>query len=115
METTVVDKKSIATTYELIRPHVRRTPVIEVDAADFDLPAGPLVFKLELLQSTGSFKPAARWQVSCQAPCRRPEWSRPRAAITASPSRSPLFRAASTGRPRVSVSVLFCAAAILMQ
>jgi threonine dehydratase len=54
---TMVDKKSIAATYELIRPHVRSTPVIEVDAADFGLPAGPLLFKLELLQHTGSFKP----------------------------------------------------------
>ncbi len=57
METTVVDKKAIAATYALIRPHVRRTPVIEVDAADFGLPPGPILFKLELLQHTGSFKP----------------------------------------------------------
>jgi threonine dehydratase len=46
----------IARTYELIRPHVRRTPVVEVDAADFGLPAAPLALKLELLQHTGSFK-----------------------------------------------------------
>jgi threonine dehydratase len=46
----------IARTYELIRPYIRRTPVVEVDAADFGLPAAPLVLKLELLQHTGSFK-----------------------------------------------------------
>jgi threonine dehydratase len=40
----------------LIRPHIRRTPVIEVDAADFGLPAAPLALKLEFLQHTGSFK-----------------------------------------------------------
>jgi threonine dehydratase len=56
-ETGVMDKKAIAATYELIQAHVRRTPVIEVDAADFGLPAAPLLFKLELLQHTGSFKP----------------------------------------------------------
>jgi threonine dehydratase len=57
METTAVNREAIAATYELIRPHVRRTPVIEVDAADFALTGHPIVFKLELLQHTGSFKP----------------------------------------------------------
>jgi threonine dehydratase len=46
----------IARNYDLIRPHIRRTPVIEVDAADFGLPAAPLALKLEFLQHTGSFK-----------------------------------------------------------
>ena len=54
---TFVDHATIASTYERIRPHVRRTPVISVDAADFGLESRPLVFKLELLQHTGSFKP----------------------------------------------------------
>jgi threonine dehydratase len=54
---TFVDHATIAATYERIRPHVRRTPVISVDAADFGLESRPLVFKLELLQHTGSFKP----------------------------------------------------------
>ncbi|HEU4473663.1 MAG TPA: threonine/serine dehydratase, partial [Gemmatimonadales bacterium] len=47
-----------ATVHRVVRPHVRRTPVIEVDGADFGL-AGRLrlLFKLELLQHTGSFKP----------------------------------------------------------
>jgi threonine dehydratase len=40
-----------------IAPHVRRTPVIEVDGADFGLPGIRLVFKLEYLQHAGSFKP----------------------------------------------------------
>ncbi|HWW79418.1 MAG TPA: threonine/serine dehydratase [Steroidobacteraceae bacterium] len=57
METVTVNRETIAATYELIRPHVRRTPVIEVDAADFALEGRPIVFKLELLQHTGSFKP----------------------------------------------------------
>jgi len=42
--------------HALIAPHVRRTPVISVDLADFGLPAGPLLLKLEQLQHAGSFK-----------------------------------------------------------
>lgn len=57
METSPITSEDISATYELIRPHVRRTPVIEVDAADFSLEARPLVCKLELFQHTGSFKP----------------------------------------------------------
>jgi threonine dehydratase len=57
MDAVPVNREAIATTYELIRAHVRRTPILEVDAADFALEARPLVFKLELFQHTGSFKP----------------------------------------------------------
>lgn len=46
----------ITRAYELIRPHIRQTPVMEVDAADFGLPAHVLALKLELLQHGGSFK-----------------------------------------------------------
>lgn len=52
-----INRDTIAATYALIRPHVRRTPVMEVEATDFGLQASPLVFKLELFQHTGSFKP----------------------------------------------------------
>ena len=52
-----IDRDAIAATERLIRPHVRRTPVITVDAGDFGLDAAPLAFKLEFLQHTGSFKP----------------------------------------------------------
>jgi threonine dehydratase len=57
MDKTAVTRETIAVTYELIRSHVRRTPLIEVDAVDFGLAGRPIVFKLELLQHTGSFKP----------------------------------------------------------
>jgi len=40
----------------LIRPHIRRTPAVEVAAADFGLAGEPIVLKLELLQHAGSFK-----------------------------------------------------------
>src|ERR1700722_8910583 len=57
MDKAAVTRETIAATYELIRPHVRRTPLIEIDAADFALSGRQIVFKLELLQHTGSFKP----------------------------------------------------------
>lgn len=57
MNPLAISRERIAVTYELIRPHVRRTPVIEVDAADFGLDTCAIACKLELLQHAGSFKP----------------------------------------------------------
>src|SRR5580704_5567821 len=53
---TTVDRENIAHTYGLIRPSLRRTPVIEVDGGDFGLDGATLIFKLEMLQHSGSFK-----------------------------------------------------------
>jgi threonine dehydratase len=52
-----IDPTRIAETERLIRPYIRHTPVITVAAGDFGLEPGPLSFKLEFLQHTGSFKP----------------------------------------------------------
>src|SRR5215216_6080601 len=52
-----IDRASIAATERVIRPYIRRTPVMRVDAADLGLGGGPVVLKLEFLQHTGSFKP----------------------------------------------------------
>ena len=52
----IVSREQIQTCYPLIRPHIRRTPVIEIDGSDFGLESVTLVFKLELLQHSGSFK-----------------------------------------------------------
>ena len=52
----VINRDAIAETEHLIRPRIRRTPVIEVDGADFEIEAVRLSFKLELLQHAGSFK-----------------------------------------------------------
>jgi threonine dehydratase len=41
---------------KLIRPYVRRTPVIDIDAADVGLKSSQLCLKLELFQQSGSFK-----------------------------------------------------------
>jgi threonine dehydratase len=49
-------RQEIARTYDVIRPYIRRTPVVDVDAADFGLDPRPLVLKLEFMQHTGSFK-----------------------------------------------------------
>ena len=51
-----VDRDAIAAIYPRIRPHIRRTPVLECDAADFGGAPGGVVLKLELLQHAGSFK-----------------------------------------------------------
>ncbi|MBI3715997.1 MAG: threonine/serine dehydratase [Betaproteobacteria bacterium] len=46
----------IAATFELIAPHVRRTPVIEVPGTDFGIAIDRFTLKLEQLQHAGSFK-----------------------------------------------------------
>src|SRR5712672_1068206 len=51
-----IDRHQIAATEKIIRPHVRRTPILEVSGADFGLDSISLIFKLEFLQHAGSFK-----------------------------------------------------------
>jgi threonine dehydratase len=46
----------IAETERLIRPHIRHTPILRVDLADFGAQPKPLTLKLECLQHSGSFK-----------------------------------------------------------
>jgi threonine dehydratase len=52
----LVARDRIAEVERLIRPYIRRTPVVAIEAADFGLPPFPLHLKLELLQHSGSFK-----------------------------------------------------------
>ena len=56
MEQAAVGREGIARAYGIIRPYIRRTPVVEVEGGDFGLDTGSLALKLELLQHTGSFK-----------------------------------------------------------
>jgi threonine dehydratase len=51
-----VDREQIAAAYKFIQPHIRRTPILEVQSVDFGLDTSKIVFKLELLQHAGSFK-----------------------------------------------------------
>src|SRR6266404_1726038 len=51
-----LDRERIAAVENIIRPHVRRTPILVVAGADFRLDSISLIFKLEFLQHAGSFK-----------------------------------------------------------
>jgi len=53
---TSITPDRIAETERLIRPHIRHTPIIRVDLADFGVEPRPLALKLECLQHSGSFK-----------------------------------------------------------
>ncbi|MGJ4896260.1 MULTISPECIES: threonine/serine dehydratase [unclassified Bradyrhizobium] len=53
---TAFTRERIATTHELIRPHVRHTPLITIAGGDVGLSARPLRLKLEFMQHGGSFK-----------------------------------------------------------
>ena len=52
----IIAREQILATEKIIRPHVRRTPVVESSGREFGLPPFSIVFKLELLQHSGSFK-----------------------------------------------------------
>lgn len=56
MNTTAISRERIEATERVIRPHIRRTPILEVDGADFGLDSMGITFKLELFQHAGSFK-----------------------------------------------------------
>jgi threonine dehydratase len=51
-----ITPERIAETGRLIRRHIRHTPVVQLDLADFGLEPGPVALKLECLQHSGSFK-----------------------------------------------------------
>jgi threonine dehydratase len=51
-----VGRREIEEVREIIRPHVRVTPVVEVNGKDLGLADSRIVLKLELLQHSGSFK-----------------------------------------------------------
>src|SRR5918996_3569317 len=51
-----LSRERIRSTERMIRPHIRRTPILEVNGADFGLDSITIVFKLELFQHAGSFK-----------------------------------------------------------
>ncbi len=52
----MIDRNSIAAAERLIRPYVRHTPMLSAEGRDFGAAFGPVQFKLEFLQHTGSFK-----------------------------------------------------------
>lgn len=52
----MISADEIRAAHGVIQPYIRRTPIVQVDAADLGVSAAPLVLKLELLQHAGSFK-----------------------------------------------------------
>ncbi|HEY7012522.1 MAG TPA: serine/threonine dehydratase, partial [Streptosporangiaceae bacterium] len=55
----MISRDEIRRTYDIIRPYIRRTPVVQLDLADLDPAACDLpcvTLKLEQLQCAGSFK-----------------------------------------------------------
>jgi len=53
---TELSRERIQATERVIRPYIRRTPILEVDGSEFGLDSIKIVFKLELFQHAGSFK-----------------------------------------------------------
>jgi threonine dehydratase len=56
MHDTQINRERILATEKVIRPHIRWTPILEAEGRDFGLGPISLIFKLELLQHSGSFK-----------------------------------------------------------
>jgi threonine dehydratase len=52
----MISAQQIQSTYDVITPHIRRTPVIDIDGGDFGVSLPTLALKLESLQHAGSFK-----------------------------------------------------------
>ena len=51
-----VSRARIAAVHPRIAPHIRRTPIVEIDGADIGLDPTRVLLKLEQLQHSGSFK-----------------------------------------------------------
>jgi len=51
-----INRESISAIDRVIRPYIRRTPIVEVEGGEFGLDCATLIFKLELLQHSGSLK-----------------------------------------------------------
>jgi threonine dehydratase len=52
----MITRADIESTYRVIAPFIRVTPVVEATGSDFGMEPFPITFKLELLQHAGSFK-----------------------------------------------------------
>jgi threonine dehydratase len=51
-----ITAERVAATERMIRPYVRKTPILEVSGSEFGVPCDRLLFKLELCQFAGCFK-----------------------------------------------------------
>lgn len=50
------NREEVARTARAIAPYVRKTPILEIDGADLNVPGVAIVLKLEAMQVAGSFK-----------------------------------------------------------
>ena len=60
---TDISRERIVATEALIRPYVRRTPLVAADMTDFGHKPHALTFKLEFLQHSGSFKARGAFEI----------------------------------------------------
>jgi hypothetical protein len=74
-----ITRERIAAVEQTIRPHIRRTPVVELDGSDFGLRPFPLTLKRELLQHS---RPGGPLPTCCCDRFREAGWWPPRAGIT---------------------------------
>ncbi|MHB8753648.1 MAG: threonine/serine dehydratase [Candidatus Acidiferrales bacterium] len=56
MTNSAINRERISAIDGVIRPYIRRTPIIEAESGEFGLDCATVIFKLELLQHSGSFK-----------------------------------------------------------
>lgn len=56
LDDSAVGRDQVSALLAALRPHVRTTPCVRIDARELGLEPGPLVVKLEHLQHSGSFK-----------------------------------------------------------
>ncbi|MHB8525262.1 MAG: threonine/serine dehydratase [Candidatus Acidiferrales bacterium] len=56
MTNSAINRERISAIDRVIRPYIRRTPIIEAKGSEFGLDCAMVIFKLELLQHSGSFK-----------------------------------------------------------
>ena len=58
---TPITRERISEVEQTIRPHIRRTPVLELDGSDLGLRSFPLTLKLELLRAARRGCGRRRW------------------------------------------------------
>ena len=61
-------RSRIAATEKIIRPHVRRTPAVELSGPELGLEGGSVTLKLELFQHAGAFKTRGAFSNLLQRP-----------------------------------------------
>ncbi len=85
MRSPTVSRDQITSTYELIRPYLRRTPMLESKPPIWSSAAARLPSSWSSCSTRDRSRRVARLPICCRVPCRTREWWRHRAAIMDSP------------------------------